>query len=349
MTPQIKIADRLIAPGEPPYIVAEMSANHLGDLGRAFAILEAAKAAGVDAVKMQTYTADTITLNHDSPEFVIRGGLWDGRSLHDLYQEAHTPWDWHEPLFAKARQLGLTLFSSPFDASAIDLLETLDAPAYKIASFELVDIPLIQRAAATGKPLIMSTGMADLGEIETAVRAARDAGCDDLLLLHCVSGYPTPVEDSNLLTLPHLAAAFACPVGLSDHTPGSAVAVAAVTLGAVMVEKHFTLRRADGGPDAAFSLEPEELAALARDCRAAHAALGRVNYERAPSEERSAAFRRSLYVARPIRAGETLTLENIRSVRPANGLAPKHLPEVLGRRARVDLAAGTPLAWRHLE
>lgn len=349
MTSQIRIADRLIAPGEPPYIVAEMSANHLGDLDRAFAILEAAKAAGVDAVKIQTYTADTITLDHDSPEFVIHGGLWDGRSLHGLYQEAHTPWDWHEPLFAKARQLGLTLFSSPFDASAIDLLESLGAPAYKIASFELVDIPLIQRAAATGKPLIMSTGMADLGEIETAVRAARDAGCDELLLLHCVSGYPTPVEDSNLLTLPHLAAAFACPVGLSDHSPGGAVAVAAVTLGAVMVEKHFTLRRADGGPDAAFSLEPEELAALARDCRAAHAALGRISYERAPSEERSAAFRRSLYVSRPIRAGEILTVENVRSVRPANGLPPKHLPEVLGRRARIDLAAGTPLAWRLLD
>lgn len=349
MTPQIRIADRLIAPGEPPYIVAEMSANHLGDLDRAYAILEAAKAAGVDAVKMQTYTADTITLDHDGSEFVIHGGLWDGRRLHELYQEAHTPWDWHQPLFAKARELGLTLFSSPFDETAIDLLEGLGAPAYKIASFELVDLPLIRRAAATGKPVILSTGMADLGEIEAAVQAARTAGCKDLLLLHCVSGYPTPVEDSNLLTLPHLAAAFDCPVGLSDHSHGTAVAVAAVALGAVMVEKHFTLSRADGGPDSGFSLEPEELAALARDCRAAHAALGRVSYERAPSEQRSAAFRRSLYVARPIRAGEILNAENVRSVRPANGLAPKYLPEVLGRRARVDLAAGTPLAWNLLD
>ncbi len=349
MTQQLRIADRLIAPGEPPYIVAEMSANHLGDLERAFAILEAAKAAGVDAVKMQTYTADTITLDHDGPEFVIHGGLWDGRRLHELYREAHTPWDWHAPLFAKARALGLTLFSSPFDETAIDLLESLDAPAYKIASFELVDIPLIQRAAATGKPVILSTGMAGLGEIEAAARAARAAGCEELLLLHCVSGYPTPVEDSNLRTLPHLAQAFGCPVGLSDHSPGGAVAVAAVTLGAVMVEKHFTLSRADGGPDAAFSLEPDELAALVRDCRAAHAALGRVSYERAPSEQRSAAFRRSLYVVKPIRAGEALTADNVRSVRPANGLPPRHLPDVLGRRARRDLAAGTPLAWSLLE
>lgn len=348
-TQTIEIAGRRIGLGEPPYIVAEMSANHLGDLRRAFAILEAARDAGVDAVKMQTYTADTITLDHDGPEFLIHGGLWDGRRLHELYQEAHTPWDWHEALFAKAKELGLVLFSSPFDETAIDLLESLDAPAYKIASFELVDIPLIQRAAASGKPVIMSTGMADLGEIETAVRAAREAGCEQLLLLHCVSGYPTPVEDSNLLTLPHLAQAFGCPVGLSDHTPGTAVAVAAVALGAAMVEKHFTLRRADGGPDAAFSLEPEELADLTRNCRAAHAALGCVNYARAPSEQRSAAFRRSLYVTKPIRAGESLSADNVRSVRPANGLPPKFLPEVLGRRARVDLAAGTPLAWHLLD
>lgn len=345
----VEIAGRRIGTGQPPYIVAEMSANHLGDLSRAYALLEAAKVAGVEAVKIQTYTADTITLDHDGPEFVIHGGLWDGRRLHELYQEAHTPWDWHAALFAKAREVGLTLFSSPFDETAIDLLESLDAPAYKIASFELVDLPLIRRAARTGKPVIMSTGMASLGEIDEAVKAARAAGCEQLILLQCTSGYPTPVEDANLLTLPHLAAAFACPVGLSDHTPGNAVAVAAVALGAVLVEKHFTLRRADGGPDSAFSLEPEELAALVRDTSAAHAALGRVSYARAPSEERSAAFRRSLYVAKFIPAGEPLTADNIRSVRPANGLAPKHLPEVLGRRARSDLAVGTPLAWNLLE
>lgn len=345
----VEIAGRRIGPGQPPYIVAEMSANHLGDLERAFAILAAARDAGVEAVKIQTYTADTITLDHDGPEFVIHGGLWDGRRLHELYQEAHTPWDWHAALFAKAKELGLTLFSSPFDETAIDLLESLDAPAYKIASFELVDLPLIRRAARTGKPLIMSTGMASLGEIDEAVKAAREAGCQQLILLQCTSGYPTPVQDANLLTLPHLAQAFDCPAGLSDHTPGTAVAVAAVALGAVLVEKHFTLRRADGGPDSAFSLEPEELAALVRDTAAAHAALGRINYARAPSEQRSAAFRRSLYVAKSIRAGDLLTAENVRSVRPANGLAPKHLADVLGRRARVDLAAGTPLAWNLLD
>jgi pseudaminic acid synthase len=347
--PEITIAGRRIGPGHPPYVIAEMSGNHNGDIKRAFALLEAAKKAGADAVKLQTYTADTITIDHDGPGFRIQGGLWNGRTLYELYQEAHTPWEWHPQLFARARELGIAIFSSPFDATAIEFLETLGAPAFKIASFEAIDLPLIQRAAKTGKPLIISTGIASLGEIAEAVEAARAAGGREIALLHCTSGYPTPPADSNLHTLPHLAAAFGVVAGLSDHTPGTAVPVAAVALGASVIEKHFTLRRADGGPDAAFSLEPEELAELVANCRTAWTALGKVSYELEASEKGNKTFRRSLYAVQDIPAGGHFTAENVRSIRPGYGLPPKHLSEVLGRRAGRAIARGTPLAWSLIE
>jgi pseudaminic acid synthase len=322
-----------------------MSGNHNGDINRALALLEVAKASGADAVKMQTYTADTITIDHDGPGFVIQGGLWAGRKLHDLYEEAHTPWDWHRPLFRRAQELGLIVFSSPFDPTAVDFLEELGAPAYKVASFELVDLPLIQKMAATGKPLIMSTGIANLDEIGEAVAAAREAGCNDLILLHCVSGYPSTPAESNLKTIPVLAERFGVDVGLSDHTMGVGVPVAAVAVGAVAIEKHFTLRRADGGPDSAFSLEPEELTEMTRACKMAWEAMGKATFEHAESEKGNLQFRRSLYVVEDIPSGAPLTAANVRSIRPGFGLAPKHLPKVLGRSAARHLARGTPLSW----
>ncbi|MBT6537432.1 MAG: pseudaminic acid synthase [Rhodospirillaceae bacterium] len=344
-----EIAGRPIGPGHPPYVVAELSANHNGDLGRALAVVEMAKDAGADAVKLQTYTADTMTIDHDSPEFRISGGLWDGRSLHELYEEAHTPWDWHEALFDKARDVGITMFSAPFDSTAVDFLETLNVPAYKIASFEAVDLPLIARVAATGKPMIISTGMANHDEIGEAVQTARDAGNQNIVLLHCVSGYPAPPGDSNLRTIADIAEQFDVVVGLSDHTLGTAVSVAGVSLGATLIEKHVTLSREDRGPDSSFSLEPDELRLLVSSCREAWEALGRIDYERKESETGNAVFRRSLYVVQDIAAGETLTDAHVRSIRPGFGLAPKHLPDVLGRRARKSISRGTAMSWDLVE
>ncbi|MFD1192565.1 MULTISPECIES: pseudaminic acid synthase [Phenylobacterium] len=341
----VKIGDREIGPGRPPYVVAEMSGNHNGDIGRAIALIDAAKASGADAVKLQTYTADTITLDVDGPGFRVEGGLWDGRRLYDLYVEAHTPWAWHEALFRHARDIGIQIFSSPFDFTAVDLLESLDAPAYKIASFELVDIPLIRRCAATGKPLVMSTGLATEEEIGDAVAAAKDAGASGLILLHCTSAYPAPMSSMNLVTLPHLAAKFDVLAGLSDHTMGTAASVAAVALGACFIEKHFCLSRAEGGVDSAFSLEPDELARLVADCRAAAEALGEIRYGPTPAEISSRDHRRSLYIAEDVAAGEVLTAQNVRSVRPGFGMAPKHLDAVLGKRASRAAPKGTPLAW----
>jgi pseudaminic acid synthase len=341
----ITIAGRRIGHDYPPYVLAELSGNHNGDIERAFKLMEAAKVTGADGIKIQTYTADTLTIDHDGPEFRIEGGLWGGHTLYSLYQEAHTPWDWHDALFAKARELDITLFSTPFDATAVDFLEQLGAPAYKIASFEVVDLALIAKAAATGKPLIISTGMADLSEIGEAVATAREYGSGEIVLLHCVSAYPAPPEESNLKTIPHLAAAFDVAVGLSDHTPGGAVPSAAVALGAVLVEKHMTLRRADGGPDAAFSLEPEEFRLMTESCRIAAAALGEVNYRRTASEGGSMVYRRSLYVVHDVKAGDAFSAENVRSIRPGFGLKPKHLSSVIGRRASRDITRGTALDW----
>jgi len=340
--PVVVVADRAIGSGRRPYIIAEMSGNHMGRLDRALALIDAAADAGADAVKLQTYTADTITIDHDGPEFRIEGGLWEGYTLHRLYREAHTPWDWHPALFERARARGIAIFSSPFDETAIELLERLDAPAFKIASFEIVDTPLIRRAARSGKPLIISTGMASLGEIQAAIEAAGNA---PVALLHCVSGYPAPVDEMNLKTIPHLAEAFGVPVGLSDHSLGVAAPIAAAALGATIIEKHLTLSRADGGVDHAFSLEPAEFKIMADAARTAWAALGRVHYEPEPSEAGGRDFRRSLYVVADVPRGGLLTSENVRSIRPGKGLAPRHLPAVLGRRAARDLKRGEPLAW----
>lgn len=344
MIETIYISGRAIGPGHPPYVIAELSGNHNGDIERAMRLIEAAKTAGADAVKLQTYTADTITIDHDGPGFIIEGGLWHGRKLYDLYREAHTPWEWHPALFEHARRLGIACFSSPFDNSAIDMLERLGAPAYKIASFEIVDTPLIRYAARTRKPLVISTGMASRAEIDDAVAAGSESP-GGLVLLHCVSGYPTPADQSNLSRIPALAETYRCPVGLSDHTLGTDVAVAAAALGATVIEKHVTLARADGGPDSAFSLEPHELKALVDGARTAFAALGRPDSGRAEAEQGNAAFRRSLYVVRDIAAGEAFTESNVRSIRPGYGLSPKELPHVLGRRAARAIPRGTPMSF----
>ena len=342
----MSIGGRAVGHGAPVYVVAELSANHGRDLGLAVRTVRAMKAAGADAVKLQTYTADTLTIDADTPWFRIGDDtLWGGRTLHDLYAEASLPWAWHRELQAVARDEGLDCFSTPFDESAVDFLESLGVPAYKVASFEIVDLPLIRRVAATGKPLIMSTGMATLAEVDEAVRTAREAGAREIVLLKCTSAYPSPPEAMHLRTIPHLAASFGVPVGLSDHTLGTTVPAAAVALGACMVEKHFTLSRASGGPDAAFSLEPDEFRAMVDGVRTAAAAVGEVRYGVGASEQASRVFRRSLFVVADVRAGEAFTTANVRSIRPGAGLAPRHLGDVLGRRAARDVARGTPVDW----
>lgn len=343
MTQEICIAGRKIGPGHPPYVIAELSANHNGRLETAIAIVEAAKQAGADAIKLQTYRPDTITLDSDAEEFCIRGGLWDGRTLYELYEEAHMPWDWHKPLFDHARKLDITIFSSPFDTTAIDMLEDLGAPAYKIASFEAVDLPLIRYAASTGKPMIISTGMADAEEIQEAIDAAREGGCKELAILHCVSGYPAPAEDYNLRTIPDMIERFGLVAGLSDHTLDNTTAITSVALGASLIEKHFTLDRNGGGPDDSFSLEPKEMAELCSGAKTAWQAMGKVDYGRKSSEEGNVQFRRSLYVVKDLAAGEVITPDAVRSVRPGYGLAPKHLDTVLGKTTTRDIAAGTAL------
>ncbi|MBC8745374.1 MULTISPECIES: pseudaminic acid synthase [Paraburkholderia] len=342
-----KIANRQIGLNCPPFVIAEMSGNHNQSLERALEIVEAAAASGAHALKLQTYTPDTMTLDLDAGEFRIDDpkSLWTGTSLYRLYEEAHTPWDWHRPIFERARELGMLAFSTPFDETAVDFLETLDVPAYKIASFENTDLPLIRRVAATGKPLIISTGMATVAEIDEAVRTARMAGCGQLVLLKCTSSYPASPESSNVRTITHLRELFGCEVGLSDHTLGTGAAVAAVALGASVIEKHFTLRRADGGVDSAFSLEPEEMKALVVESERAWLALGHVAYGPTQQERASSIFRRSLYIVRDIAAGEALTVENVRAIRPGMGLSPKYLDVILGTRVRQPLKRGTPLSW----
>lgn len=337
------IGCRRLGPGEPPYVIAEMSGNHNGDINRAFALIDAAKEAGADAVKLQTYRADTITIDCNNPEFTLHGGLWDGRRLFDLYQEAHTPWEWHGALFEHARKAGITLFSTPFDPTAIALLEELGAPAYKIASSELVDLPLIRLAAATGKPLIISTGMGVWEEIEDAVAAARAGGAKDIALLHCIAAYPAPPDEMNLANIADMAARLGVTTGLSDHTLDTTVSTVAVGLGAAIIEKHMTLKRADGGVDSAFSLEPHEMARLVHDVRIAQVAVGTPCYQPTKAEQASLLFRRSLYVVADVKKGEPLTPQNIRSIRPAKGLAPKHYDRVIGKRAARDLKFGEPL------
>jgi N-acetylneuraminate synthase len=344
----VTIAGRPIGPDHPPYIIAEMSGNHNGELGRALALIDAAKQAGADAVKLQTYTADTMTIDHHGPGFDIEEGLWKGRSLYELYQEAHTPWEWHKALFEHARLRGITVFSTPFDPTAVAYLASLRAPAFKIASFEVIDLPLIEAVARQGKPMIVSTGMASDAEIGEAMAAIRANGNPPVVLLHCVSAYPTPASQMNLRRIAYLGERFAALPGLSDHSMGTAVAVTAVALGACLIEKHFTLARADGGPDSAFSLEPAELAELVSGTRTAWEALGSAATAIQPAEKPNLAFRRSLYVVDDIRKGERFTPENLRAIRPGYGLPPKHLPRVLGSRATTDLARGTPLALAHV-
>lgn len=342
----MKIGNRSIGEGERPYLIAEMSGNHNHSLDRALEIVDAAAASGADAVKLQTYTAETMTLDVKAEDFIINDpkSLWHGRQLYDLYDEAHTPWDWHAPIMERAAAHGMHCFSSPFDATAVDFLESLDVPAYKIASFEMVDLPLIRRVAATGKPMIISTGMANVSEIGEAVAAAHEGGATDIILLKCTSTYPATPENSNLNTIPNLRTTFGCAVGLSDHTMGCGVAVASIAMGACLIEKHFTLARADGGVDSAFSMEPREFAMMREECDRAALAMGGVTYG-VSAEEGSKQFRRSLYIAKDVAAGEALTPENLRAIRPGYGLPPKFYDHFIGKRVHRPLAAGTRVTW----
>lgn len=347
MTREIKIGGRTVGSAAEPFIIAEMSGNHGGSLDRALAIVEAVAGAGAHALKLQTYTADTMTLPIRSGEFVITdpNSLWSGRSLYDLYEEAHTPWEWHEVIFTHARKLGMIAFSSPFDSTAVEFLESLNVPCYKIASFENIDLPLIRRAASTGKPLIISTGMASFAEIDEAVKAARDGGCDQIMLLKCTSSYPAPPEESNLLTIPHMSDLFGCPVGLSDHTLGLGAAIAAVALGAVAIEKHVTLHRSDGDIDSAFSLEPDEVSVLLRESGVAWRARGGVYYGPTNRERNSLIHRRTLYIVRDVEAGARIGPDDVRAIRPGLGLSPKFRDLVIGRRTACALRCGTPVSW----
>lgn len=343
----IKIGGRLIGLGHPPFIIAEMSGNHDQSLERALQIVDAAAASGAHALKIQTYTPDTMTLDLDEREFLIndRNSLWAGKSLYRLYGEAYTPWEWHKPIFDRARELGMVAFSTPFDDTSVNFLETLDVPCYKIASFENVDIPLIRKVARTGKPLIISTGMASIAELDEAVSAAREAGCNDIVLLKCTSTYPAIPTNSNIATIPHMRQLFNVEVGLSDHTLGIGVALAAVAMGATVLEKHFTLSRSDGGVDSVFSLEPHELKTLVEESRRAWQAMGEVKYGPSPDERGSMQFRRSLYVSKDIKAGDPFNTGNIRSVRPGFGIPPKYMDKIIGKKAARDIKIGTPMAW----
>ncbi len=343
----VKINNRLIGSNSCPFIIAEMSGNHNQSLDRALEIVDAAAKAGAHALKIQTYTADTMTLDLDEGEFFISdpNSLWQGKSLYKLYQEAYTPWEWHKPIFDRCRELGIIGFSTPFDDTAVDFLETLDVPCYKIASFENTDIPLIRKVAATGKPMLISTGMATVAELDETVRAAREAGCNDLILLKCTSTYPATAENTNIRTIPHMRELFNCEVGLSDHTMGTGVSVASVVLGATVIEKHFTLSRADGGVDSTFSMEPIEMAALVSESKRAWQSLGQVSYGPTETEQKSLIFRRSLYVVQDMKAGDTFTPENVRAIRPGYGLPPKYLSEIIGRRAVHEIKRGTPIRW----
>ncbi|MFP8965837.1 pseudaminic acid synthase [Pokkaliibacter sp. CJK22405] len=346
-----QIGKHHIGPGHEPFVIAELSGNHDQSLDKALAMVDAAAKAGAHAIKLQTYTADTMTLDVDRPEFLIADAdnLWKGNTLHQLYHKAHTPWEWHKALFDRAREHGVLAFSTPFDASAVDFLETLDVPCYKVASFENTDLPLIRKIASTGKPMIMSTGMASAGELEESVRAAREAGCQHLVLLKCTSAYPAPVEEANLLTLPHMSALFNCPVGLSDHTLGLAAPLVAVAHGACVIEKHFVLDRSEGGVDSVFSLEPEEFATLVRESANAAKALGQVRYGGSEADEVSKKYRRSIYIATDLAEGEVLSEAHIKIIRPGLGLAPKYRDSVLGRTLRRGVAKGEPLDWSMLD